>query len=164
MQFSDHLYILYGLKPQSANASLEILYPLIHPMDKPVVQKAIEGLKQEAKELDHNYRIVRPDGKTRYFRNRCQPLVSAEGQTLIIGTTQDITEDILLNQQLRERIRFAEMLSENILDKVMITNTSNILIGWNSKSEEAYGLTKEEVIGKNIFDVFPKLKKPEIIE
>ncbi|HYJ37530.1 MAG TPA: PAS domain-containing protein, partial [Chitinophagaceae bacterium] len=164
VQFSDNIYILYGLKSQSIVPSLESFVQFIHPMDRPSVQRIIAGMKKQPGELDFNYRVIRPDGKTRYIRTRSHPITSPAGDTLIIGTTQDLTDDVVLHQQLKERIHFAEMLSENIPDKVCITNSSNIIIGWNSRSEMALQLKKEEVIGKNIFDVLPKIKKPEVID
>jgi PAS domain S-box-containing protein len=164
VEFSDHIFHLHGVKPQSGDASFEIIEQVVHPMDKPVMKKLLESLRLRPEEMDFSYRINRPDGKTRHMRTRCHSVNAADGHVLVIGTTQDITEELMLNQKLNERMQFAEMLSENIIDCVCITNRSNIIIGWNTSSETAFGVTKQAVIGKNIFDAFPHSKTAENIE
>ncbi len=161
---SDSFYLLYGLKPQSVNPGFDNLSKYIHPADRQKMKELYEKQMQSAEEMDISFRIVRPDGEVRHMRSRSRPINSPNGQTIIIGTTQDVTKDIQLQQQLSERIMFSEMMSDNILDKVVITNTSNNIIGWNTKAEKAYGMKRQEVIGRNIFELLPKVKKDEIIE
>ncbi|HEY7162232.1 MAG TPA: PAS domain S-box protein, partial [Acidobacteriota bacterium] len=164
LQVSDFIYTLYGLKPRSVRPLIQNFEPFVHPMDRHIVQNMKIALLNNADELDIRFRITRSDGKLRYLRTRCHAIVSPERPKLIIGTTQDITDDVILNQQLKERISFAEMLSENIVDKVYISSASNIIIGWNAQAETAFGMKKEEMIGRNIFEALPKFRTPEVIE
>jgi len=121
-------------------------------------------LKPQAIAMNFEFRVSRADGKIGYIRSRTYPISPSEGVVLIVGIMQDITDEILLNQDLKDRVTIAEMLSNNIMDKVCITDVFNNIIGWNSRSEDAFKLFKDDVIGKNIFDVFPQMKKPEVIE
>ena len=161
---SDNFYLLYGLKPQSILPGYDTLSKHFHPADRQKMKELYEKQINSSEGMDISFRIIRTDGEIRYMRSRSQPFSFPDGQTIIIGTTQDVTEDILLHQQLNERITFSEMMSDNILDKVVITNTSNNVIGWNLKAEKAYGLKRHEVIGKNVFELFPKIKNEVVIE
>jgi len=161
---SDNFYLLYGLKPQSITPGYDNFGKYIHPADRQKMKELYEEQMQSGEEMDISFRIVRPDGDIRHMRSRSQPISSPEGHTIIIGTTQDVTEDILLHQQLNERIRYSEMMSDNILDKIVITNSSNYIIEWNLKAEQAYGLKRQEVIGRNVFELFPKIKNDVVIE
>jgi PAS domain S-box-containing protein len=163
-QLSDNFYLLFGLKPQSKSQGFDHLFKYIHHADRQCLREVYDKLQQEPEDIDFRYRIVRVDGEVRHLRFRSRVITSAEGQHIIIGTTQDITTDILLNQQLNERIRFAEMMSENILDKIVVTNTSHNVIGWNSNAERAYGMKREQVMGRNVFELFPKIKNEVVIE
>jgi hypothetical protein len=50
-----------------------------------------------------------------------------------------------------------------VVEKICFTNSSNNIIGWSLRSELAFNLKKGEVLGRNIFDVLPKLKNAEMI-
>jgi len=158
IRFSDQVYILFGLKPQSLKPVFESFLLYVHPIDRAEFQKMLTEIKQPPAEYNFSFRIVRMDSRTRHLKLRAQLITPIDGASKIVGTIQDISEHILMSTQVRERTSFARILSENIIDKVCITDAFNNIIGWNSSSELAFELTKEEVLGKNIFELFPQLK------
>ena len=158
IQFSDQVYILFGLKPQSVKPVFESFSLYVHPIDRAAFQKMLTEIKQSPAEHDFNFRIVRMDSRTRHLKLHAQLITTIDGSAKIVGTIQDISDQILMSLQVKERTSFAKMLSENIIDKVCITDAFNNIIGWNSSSESAFSLTKDEVLGKNIFELLPKLK------
>jgi PAS domain S-box-containing protein len=52
----------------------------------------------------------------------------------------------------------AEMLNDCSIDRVMAIDLNWNIIAWNQASEIASGLPREDVIGKNLLDVFASLK------
>lgn len=164
MMYSDNVYAIYGLKPQSVSPGFENFGKYMHPDDRKWMKEMPGKIRQSLETTAVQYRIIRPDGTIRYLYGRSQPITSPDGHTIIIGTTQDITEDVLIKQQLLEKVQFSEMLSNSIVDRIMVTDVSNNIIGWNKSCERIYKKSKEEVVGRNVFDVFPMIKNPAVID
>lgn len=162
--YSDNMYHIYGLKPRSIEPSYEYFSKYVHPEDRKRIKDLPEKLRRSPEPLSIEYRIINADGELRYLRARHKPITSPDGHTIIIGTTQDITDEVVMKQQLLEKIRFAEMLSDTIIDRVVVTDTFNNIIWWNKRCEHVYRKPKDTVLGRNIFDVFPQIKNAEVMD
>ena len=73
----------------------------IHPDDRDrVIQAALT--KQSEGTYDEEYRIVRPDGRERWIRDRAFPLRDASGRIYrIVGLADDITEKKAIESEIR---------------------------------------------------------------
>lgn len=162
--YSDNIYGIYGLKPQSATPGYESFGKFMHPEDRKWMKDMPEKIRTALTPMSIDYRIIRADGELRYLRGRNQPITSPEGHTVIIGTTQDITDEVLMKQQLLEKVRFAEMLGDTMVDRIVVTDTANNVIGWNKSCERIYSRQRDEVIGRNIFDVFPQIRTQTVMD
>jgi PAS domain S-box-containing protein len=162
--YSDNVYTIYGLKPQSVPPGFANFGKYIHPDDRERMKEIPAKIREGREPITVEYRIIRPDGQLRYLRGRNQPITTVNGQTIVIGATQDVTEEVLMQQQLMDRIRFAEVLQEAMPDRIIVTDSANNVISWNKSCENFYKAKKEEVIGKNFFDVRPEAKVPEVLE
>lgn len=162
--YSDNIYRIYGLKPQSVKPGLEIFSRFFHPDDLERL-RSIPGQMQTKKEpVNMEYRIYRADGELRYLRARNRMITTPAGEEIFIGTTQDITEEVVLSSKLKESIRFVRMLNNNLIDQVMVTNTTNVIVEFNRAAETIQAVNREDVIGRNFFEVFPQSKQARIIE
>lgn len=164
ISYSDNVYAIYGLKPQSVAPGFANFGRYMHPDDRERMKDMPEKVRNAGEPIIVEYRIIRPDGQLRYLRGRNQPITIANGQTIIIGTTQDITDEVRMQQQLLDRIRFAEVLQESMPDRIIVTDSANNIISWNKSCENFYKLKKEEVIGRNFFDVRPEAELPEVLD
>ncbi|HYE54643.1 MAG TPA: PAS domain-containing protein [Chitinophagaceae bacterium] len=164
VHYSDNIYIIYGLKPQSIPPGFDSFGKYMHPEDKARMSAMPEKIRESLEPLSIDYRIFRADGELRYLRSRNQPITSPEGHTIIIGTTQDVTEEVLLHQELMERIGFAQMLEDTIVDRIIVTDTSNNIVSWNRSCEDAFKIRKEDAIGRNFFDVMPQAATPQVTD
>jgi PAS domain S-box-containing protein len=74
----------------------------IHPEDRERVVLAAT-LRQIHGTYDEEYRITRPDGQTRWIRDRAFPVRNAAGQVeRVLGVARDITERLQMADQLRQ--------------------------------------------------------------
>lgn len=163
-EYSENIHAIYGIKPEYLPANVEDFAKFVHPEDQQLFEDVIRRIKEEESAVDCEYRIVFSNSEVRYLRNRNKVIVSPTKQRIVIGTVQDITRETILQQQLSERIDFAEMLSDTILDTIIITDTANNILTCNNQCEKVYEFKKNKVFGKNIFNVFPQLKNAEMIE
>lgn len=77
----------------------------IHPEDRPRVVEAA-AKKQEQGTYDETYRVVRPDGTTRWVRDQAFPIADETGTVhRVVGVAEDITEQRLLEEQFRRAQR-----------------------------------------------------------
>jgi PAS domain S-box-containing protein len=77
----------------------------IHPDDRErVLRAALED--QTTGRYDEQYRILRPDGETRWIRDRAFPIRNAQQKIYrIAGIAEDITSRKIANDQLEMRVR-----------------------------------------------------------
>jgi PAS domain S-box-containing protein len=77
----------------------------VHPDDRERVAEA-ERTRQAAGDYDEVYRIVRPDGRVCWVRDRAYPVRNAAGEVeRIVGVARDITDRRQLEEQLRQSQR-----------------------------------------------------------
>ncbi len=151
IQWSDELYRIYGLEPQSEVITFERFSSLIHPDDRTQrLQQIDEALETHIAE-DYTMRILCEDGSVKVLQGKGQVLMDENDRPYkLIGTCQDVTKQVQLNQELKENEETFRQLIFNAPDAViMIDHGSNILL-WNPKAEEIFGWNDEEVLGKSL--------------
>jgi two-component system cell cycle sensor histidine kinase/response regulator CckA len=101
-EWSDELRAIWGFDASDA-PSVERLIERIHPEDRPRVVEAGRRMQdQQTMQLQEEYRIVRPDGRTRHLRDHAEFELGPGGQPVsVFGTVLDITAQKQLEAQLR---------------------------------------------------------------
>ncbi|HVB31447.1 MAG TPA: PAS domain-containing protein [Gemmatimonadaceae bacterium] len=93
---------IWGRSCESLYASSKDWIDAIHPDDRERVVRATYE-KQVAGTYDEEYRILRPDGATRWIRDRGFPVRDAAGTVFrIAGVAEDVTERRHLEAQLQQ--------------------------------------------------------------
>ena len=106
--FSENEYRLLGLKPYSFEASMEGFLKYIHPDDLSYVKDIILKMITQDKVVPFTYRVIRADGNLRYLRGNGKIVANKSGEKILIGTTSDITDEVLANQAIEQRNRELE--------------------------------------------------------
>jgi len=84
------------------------------------------------------------------------PLKDDKRQVIAVLTVlRDITHEYELRQQLKNRLQFIEKLLEASVDRIIVLDMHMNYLYWNKKAEIYYGIGQNEVIGKNILELFP---------
>jgi two-component system cell cycle sensor histidine kinase/response regulator CckA len=93
---------IWGRPTSSLYASPRQWMEAIHPDDRDRIVHA-SVTKQRTGDYDEEYRIVRPDGRIRWIRDRGFPVRDTEGAIIrIAGVAEDITERRELEAELRQ--------------------------------------------------------------
>jgi PAS domain S-box-containing protein len=143
---------IWGRSPAHLYARPEAWLESIHPDDRERVEAAL-GNRRQGK-YDETYRIVHPDGTTRWVQDRSFPIRNESGRAhRVCGITRDVTERVLARERLEERVAertreierrrkvaeglrdiLRELNSNHPLDEVLdfITTQSSQLMGANS--------------------------------
>ncbi|PSR53113.1 hypothetical protein AHMF7605_06015 [Adhaeribacter arboris] len=137
-----------------------VLFKFVHPEDKPQLEEFLSGFSDvatgEIREL--LYRVFDAQGKIRWFRDRSTIFKRDEsGHTnQIVGIAQDVTAYVTAQQTLKREKEFSENLLDNSIDGIVAFDKDACITAWNTMMEVYNGILKEEVLGKNIFDLFPE--------
>jgi signal transduction histidine kinase len=102
LEYSDNLYRLLGCEPGEFEPSMEKYFSFIHPEDKNAVLKNWEKSLEVKKIETSMHRIISKDNKLKYLRTTGR-MAGEEDNLLVIGTLQDITEDIELNAEIKQK-------------------------------------------------------------
>ena len=113
--WSDEMYRIYGLEPQSEEITFERFMSFVHPEDK---EDRAAGIKKTLETLyvdEYNFRITAADGVAKILRGKGEVLADHQGKPIaLLGTCQDVTGEFALNQQLRDRERYLEELNRSL--------------------------------------------------
>ena len=102
LEWTDQLYKIYGLDPQTEKITVDRFLQLVHPSDRAALKQIVD---QDFPEefIDNTFRIITDDGTEKTIRSVAQVQKNKEGQVVnIIGTEQDITERQNLFLKLQE--------------------------------------------------------------
>jgi len=147
--WSDEMYRIYGLEPQSEQITFERFMQLIHPDDREKRKLEISESLETLQASDYYLRIVNPDGKVKMLKGRGEILTDSQNRPVLYnGTCQDVTTEYLLNKDLQEKEKNFQQLINNAPDGVIVINKESIITLWNPKAEQIFGWKSEEVLGK----------------
>ncbi len=116
-------------------------------------QRAIEAGKPSINEETITYA---DDGHVEMLETIKTPVYDEMGKIIgILGIGHDITERIRTEQKLRESEIFLSTIIENIPDMVFVKEVESLkYIRLNKAAEKLLGYTKDELIGRNDYDLF----------
>jgi C4-dicarboxylate-specific signal transduction histidine kinase len=96
---------LYGFDPDRGSPSFEEFTQRIHPEDRAQVKQAFESAGRVSKDFDANFRVVLPDGTTKYLYAVGHPVFNPSGDVgEFVGILMDVTERRRADEE-RERLR-----------------------------------------------------------
>jgi PAS domain S-box-containing protein len=73
----------------------------------------------------------------------------------IVGIIQDITERKQLEEKLKGTLNFLQTLMDTIPAPIFFKDKNGLYLGCNRAFENSLGVTREELIGKSVFDIAP---------
>jgi len=113
--FSDNSYRLLGFKPNSFFASQENFMKHIHPEDLQSFRDANEQMLVHGYMAPFTYRAIRKDKKIRYFRTTGRIVANKSGDDILIGTTSDVTDEVLVSLSLEQQNLELEASNKELL-------------------------------------------------
>jgi PAS domain S-box-containing protein len=113
LNWSDEMFNLYEMPFSSGPMSRENWFAAIHPEDRERVRMALARSLDFGMQYDMTYRLLLSDGAEKYVHEHCETQTDSEGHLLTsIGVVQDVTEQVLTEQSVRE----SEMRFRTIVD------------------------------------------------
>jgi len=107
VSWSDELYRIYGLEPQSVVIDYRTFLERVHPGDRGSVEEAVRRARDNEGSFSFVHRIVVDDGRERILHGRGSVVADEAGAPArMVGTAQDVTEQHQV-ERLRDSILVA---------------------------------------------------------
>lgn len=143
---------IWGYAPEVFYRQPQLWLNLIHPEDREKIEQVLQQINKEEQSVE--YRIIRPDGETRWLRSRTFLVRNALGEVYRVA---GITEDISDRKQIEERLKESEEMFRSIFDRAAVgmTNVSmeGRLLKVNQKYCDILGYSREELLELNVRDI-----------
>ncbi|TAJ45679.1 PAS domain S-box protein [Methanofollis fontis] len=144
---------MFGYTAEEMSDNMPLLH-IVHPVDRPFVAEKMRE-RSEGSGDTYEFRGVRSDGNM-ITAEVHGSVTTIEGEKVIIGTILDITERKTMEIDLKEKVNYVQALMDAIPAPVFYRDTHGIYHDCNRAFEELVGLAKNEIIGKEIHDFFPR--------
>ncbi|MFI2356413.1 PP2C family protein-serine/threonine phosphatase [Streptomyces anulatus] len=112
--WSEELYEIFGSPPGSTPLSLDDLPSVLLPEDQPVLTAMVTGCLVDGRPMDGEFRIVRPDGRTRTLHMTGEPVLDAEGCTASMWAVLRDVSELRRSEQAVSRNRASVRREEHI--------------------------------------------------
>ncbi|ABS03510.1 SpoIIE family protein phosphatase [Kineococcus radiotolerans] len=135
--------------PVVFDRSIEAFNARLHPEDVPRVSQALTECISTCGDFEAEYRVVRPDGSTRWVQARGTALAGEDGTAVrLLGAAYDTTA------QREADVRIARVLES------MSSAFYSLDVDWrftyvNAEAERLLQRPREELLGGDIWDLFP---------
>jgi len=155
IQWSDELYRLYGVSPETFTPTLESLLGLMHPDDRTLMQDWTAACKAGEKPDPLVSRIHMPDGTVRFIKGWGDVVHDEENRvSYITGMAQDITDLKQAEEKIRKQRELTTKIIETIPLRVFWKDRDLRFLGGNTLFAKDAGVTRpEELIGKTDFEM-----------
>ena len=110
VHWSDSMYRLLGLEPDSVAARPSTFYAYVHPSDaEALAERTRHALDVPGESYDHDFRLRQPDGSYRWAYTRGRSFVGDDGRRRLVGfcllvdhASEETLEVAQLQQELEE--------------------------------------------------------------
>jgi PAS domain S-box-containing protein len=156
--WSDQMYRLFGVDPDTFEPSLDTIKTFFPPSDRQRFEDAMARIREGAASFRLEHRLQPREGPERWMLSQAQ--VRAGGERLV-GTTLDITELKETKQALEESEARAQAILETTVDGIITIDAEGTIESFNPAAEDIFGYDAAEVIGENVKMLMPSPYREE---
>ncbi|MDB6063583.1 MAG: sensor histidine kinase/response regulator hybrid protein [Verrucomicrobiaceae bacterium] len=139
-RWSEELYRIFGLDPALVAAGGESFFSLVHHGDREAMRNYVDELKA-GRLSEVEYRIVWPNGETRYLRERGGAVKTSDGEfQRLLGTVVDVTEIKKATLALQENAALLEIASSSALLGGWKLDLETRRLFWSDAVRRIYGV------------------------
>jgi len=162
--WSEETCNIFGLPLPNGGLSQADLQELIHPEDRHIQQQALEETLRQLHPYDVEYRIVKPDGETRFVHVIDQIVCDESGRPIrLFGTVQDITERRRAEEALRRSERELRLVIDTIPVMAWTLRPDGVVDFLNRRWVDFSGVSLEQYVADPAGPIHPE-DAPRVFE
>jgi PAS domain S-box-containing protein len=156
ISMSDELYRICGLRHEDFDSSFEGAMQLVHPDDRPMVERIYDEVTHDPKPFDYQLRIVRPNGEVRTIDNHGDVLFDDYGRPVrMVGIVQDVTDRKRAEGALRQTHEQFQSIIDNSPSVIYAKDRSFGYLFANREFGRMFQVDPEAMIGKTDETIMP---------
>lgn len=161
--WSEEMYRIYGVSPETFTPDAESFINLILPDDRPAMDEWIRAYFAREGPDEVEFRVVRPDGTIHFISAQGGVITGADGRlTHLAGTAHDITERKQAEKALRESTERLSLLVEGTGTGLWDWDLATNQVHYSHKWKQLLGYEEHEVADH--LDEWRRLTHPDDIE
>jgi PAS domain S-box-containing protein len=161
LQWSEELYRIYGYEPHEIIPDYGFLLDSMHPRSREAYIGAVDAALRAGRPFEIDYSFFRKDGSEAVLHTIGQVHYDNGGVPVQMkGTVQDITERKNLQTRLEEKTAEQNIILENTLAGIVFLKGRRF-VWFNSKTEQMFGYTKDEMGGLTTETFYPSRESYE---
>ena len=157
---SDEMLRIHGLPPEAPLADIRaVVESLVHPDDRALLRGIMEDILAGGEGQDASFRIVRPNGEVRWIsatRHTARQRGEDGRPVVLMGAVRDITEQRAARIALQQSEEKYRAVVESAGEAICTLNAQGEILFVNTVAARSLGGSPEELVGKTMWDVFPK--------
>ena len=152
LYYSPKVAQYLGYTPEHLLANPHIWHDSIHPEDLPKVDEALDNLS-DGKVFNLEYRIRDSHGTWHWFHDRSISNILDDGEVIVDGIAEDITERKEADLALRESENRHQTILRTAMDGIWRLDTEGRILEVNETYCRMSGYTMQELLGMRVHDV-----------
>jgi len=146
-----------GFTPEESMADPQLWERTIHPLDHDRVVAAVNASRVTGEPISLEHRMVAPDGTVTWFAHEVIKIPDATGTVQWFeGIMLDVTARKQAEHDLVDLNRRTVETLENMLEGCFVLDAAGITVYVNPSATKLLGKTRDELIGRNVFEVYPE--------
>ena len=154
---SPQVEAILGFSQQDYQANPDLWQDRLHPEDREQVLEQVAQCHTSLEPFVAEYRMIRRDGKTVWFRDEADIVYDDTGKPLTLqGVMFDISASKTAQEAMRNQLDFLETLINTIPSPIFYKNAEGVYIGCNKAFEAFLGVTRDQIIGNTVQELAPE--------
>jgi PAS domain S-box-containing protein len=149
---------ILGLDPAAWAGEPDFWERHLHPDDRDEAIAAVEAALDTMRAGTCEYRFLDGDGGWRHIRDTFQVLERGDGHREIVGFMQDISAEAA-DREVAARLA---AIVRSAADACYANAPDGTYLAWNEAASRIYGWTREEVMGRRVYDLVAEEEHPRI--
>ncbi len=150
LTWSNEIYRMFEIDPRKSAASYETFSASIHPDDREAVNTAHARSAKDRTSCSIEYRLLFPDGRTKYVHEQCETFHENDKPIRSAGTIQDITERKRTEAEVEHLKNYLANIIESMPSILVGMDCDECITQWNKKAEESTGISPAEALGRPV--------------
>jgi diguanylate cyclase (GGDEF)-like protein/PAS domain S-box-containing protein len=144
VSWSDEMFRIYGMEPQSVEPSYEGFLELVHPDDRESVDARNRKAFADHLPFEDVKRVMRTDGSEFLLRTQGEVICDDDGAPIrMVGVCEDVTDRI----RATEARELLASVIESSTDAIYTLKPDGTIASWNPAAERLFGYAAGEIVG-----------------
>jgi PAS domain S-box-containing protein len=144
LSWSDEIYRIFGLEPETTPLTYETFLSYVHPEDRELVKESVRRALHEGESYHIDHRIVLPSNQIRMVHEHAEVTYDVEGKPIrMLGTVQDVTDTRCAEEAVRTNEQLLRSILQTLPVGVWLLDETGRIVSGNPAGLKIWGGIRE---------------------